>query len=287
MTVSLNSPEFRKLTKFPAKDVDRIVQYTKDYLERYLELESLVCVLGEFKNPLEDLPEINGLDDIENATRSLRKAWKLDDKPIYNLVGLLEDLHIKVVPLAAEEDFDGMQAIVNNTIPVIAYNTRKIRKPDRIRFTILHELAHLILKVNHHTFHRKEQLCNQFAASMLLPKTSLVAETGSVRQKLMIEELGQIKEQFGISIQAALFRLKDLSIINDHYFKQFYFYINQMNWRVDEPFDYTGLEKSSRFDQLLFRALAEGVMDENKAAELKNVSLQEFRRERLSIYSPN
>ena len=42
-------------------------------------------------------------------------------------------------------------------------------KPDRIRFTLLHELAHLLLKFGDVSNKQKETLCHQFSRAMLLP----------------------------------------------------------------------------------------------------------------------
>lgn len=74
----------------------------------------------------------------------------------FNVVELLEDKNIKVVKLDVNDDFDGLQTFVNGSIPVIAYNVLKINKPDRIRFTLLHELAHLLLTFGDITLKQKE-----------------------------------------------------------------------------------------------------------------------------------
>jgi predicted HTH domain antitoxin len=46
---------------------------------------------------------------------------------------------------------------------------------------------------------------------------------------------------------------------------------------VNEPVEYIGEEKSNRFEQLLFRALAEELISMSKAAALNNQSMAEFR----------
>jgi predicted HTH domain antitoxin len=59
--------------------------------------------------------------------------------------------------------------------------------------------------------------------------------------------------------------------------------VNQMNWKVDEPVEYDGIEASNRFDQLIYRALAEDQISMSKAASLKNQKLAEFRNETLLV----
>jgi Zn-dependent peptidase ImmA (M78 family) len=147
----------------------------------------------------------------------------------------------------------------------------------------LHELAHLLLTFGELTDRQIETFCHQFAGSMLLPDTALKAALGEHRNKLFLPELGNIKKQYGISMQAVVMRAKACNVINDNYTRQFFFMMNQMNWKVDEPVQYEGIEESTRFDQLIYRALAEDQISMSKAASLKNQKLAEFRNETLLV----
>jgi predicted HTH domain antitoxin len=53
---------------------------------------------------------------------------------------------------------------------------------------------------------------------------------------------------------------------------------------VDEPYEYEGVEKSNRFEQLLFRALIEEQISMSKAAALKNQSLADFKKEHQMVF---
>ena len=119
---------------------------------------------------------------------------------------------------------------------------------------------------------------------MLLPDSTLKSELGNHRSKLSMNELGNIKKQYGISMQAIAMRAKDCEIINDHYTKQFFFLFKQMNWKIDEPFDYFGIEESNRFEQILFRALIENQIDSKKAATLMNMSEIDFKKKYQSLF---
>ena len=233
--VELDEVEFRKLSKMPQKEASIIKEITKEKLSRYLELEEILGLSNEFEDYLKDFEIITEYKQVNEAAELLREKWGLGYGPIFNIVELLEDKNIKVVDLRVNEDFDGLQTRVNGTIPVVVFNANKINKPDRIRFTLLHELAHLLLKFGDITERQKETLCHQFAGAMLLPEKTLRAELGDHRNKLSINELGNIKKKYGISMQAIVIRAKDCGIINEHYTKQFFFLIKQMNWKVDEP----------------------------------------------------
>ena len=277
--VELGEVEFRKLSKMPQKEALIIKEITKEKLSRYLELEEILGLRNEFDDYLKDFGTVTHYEQVNRAAKLLREKWNLGNGAIFNIVELLEDKYIKVVDIKVNDDFDGLQTRVNGAIPVVAYNANKINKPDRIRFTLLHELAHLLLRFGDVTEKQKETLCHQFAGAMLLPEETIKAELGEHRNKLSALELANIKKQYGISMQAIIMRAKDCRIINENYAKQLFFLFKQMNWKIDEPYDYEGVEQSNRFEQLLFRALIEDQISMSKAASLNNQNLSDFRKE--------
>lgn len=279
--INIEKVEFRKQEQLQVKEQGIIIEQTKEYLSRYLELEGVTGTTQDFINPLKDnIQTVHSYDEANIAAEKLRELWGLGETPISNVIELLEEKNIKIIKIDADLSFDGLQAIVNGNIPVIAYNAKLSNKQDRIRFTLLHELAHLMLSYAMLGIpeNNKETLCHQFAGAMLLPTKSLKEKLGDNRTRISIQELGNIKRQYGISMQAVVMRAKECNIINDHYTKQFFFMMKQMNWRVDEPIDYEGTEESNRFEQILFRALAEEVITVEKAAFFVNQDISEFKK---------
>ncbi|GAB5538316.1 MAG: XRE family transcriptional regulator [Salibacteraceae bacterium] len=284
-SVELGAIEFRKLDRLPKKTEYKIVEEARDFLERYIELEEILGIEPEYENPLATNEPISSFEDIENAAAELRELWNMGTDPIANVAELLEDQHIKVVELDTDQDFDGLQTWVNGNIPVIAFNKVKLNKSDRIRFTLLHELAHLLLgdRFENVTHNKMEKLCHKFASCLLLPREAIIKELGENRNRVFIPELGNIKKQYGISIQAIVMLACDMEIVNPNYKKEFFRMMNQMNWRVDEPVSYDGAEGSHRFEQLVYRALAEDQISMNKAADLMNQKLAEFKRKSILV----
>jgi Zn-dependent peptidase ImmA (M78 family)/transcriptional regulator with XRE-family HTH domain len=281
-TIVFGEIEFRKLKNLAVKDENRIIESVKDTLSRYLELEDVMSLARKFENPLADFGKIESGEQVEAAAERLREVWGLGSGPIFNILELLEDKHIKVIEInGGYEGFDGMQTWVNGDIPVIAINRDRLKSLDRIRFTVFHELAHLLLSVKHFEDKEKERYCHRFAGALLFPKQVALLELGDRRSNLLIQELGAIKKHYGVSIQALVMRARALDIISESYCRKFFFYMNQMGWKQTEPYEYVGEEKSGRFDQLLFRALAEEVISIGKAAALKNQTIAEFREKYL------
>ncbi len=110
-----------------------------------------------------------------------------------------------------------------------------------------------------------------------MPEDLFRKELGEKRNRIFFKELSAIKKQYGISYQAIIYRAKHLNIISDSYLRQFMYMMSNMGYRINEPVIYEGYEKSNRFSQLLYRAVAEDIISASKAAALNNQKLAEFR----------
>lgn len=275
--VDLQKIEFRKLQKLSVKENQQIVEQTKDFLERYIELEEILGIENRFNNHLADLP-IKSNEDVEHLVKQLRKDWKLGNDPLFNMVELMEDHGIKVMEVDAPLSFSGMSTWVNGKIPVMVLNSKLDEFLDRKRFTALHELGHLMMpQIEKLELKKKESYCHYFAAAMLMPEEIFKKELGNKRHKIFFNELAAIKLQYGISYQAMIFRARDLGVISESYCKQFMFMMSNMGYKINEPVAYKGYEKSNRFTQLIYRAVAEEIISASKGAALNNQKLAEFR----------
>jgi Zn-dependent peptidase ImmA (M78 family) len=239
------------------------------------ELENILAISSEFVNPLVS-NSISSLQDIEDASLELRSAWELGLNPIFNVIEMLEDNNIKVFEIDAPESFDGLSAHVNGK-PIILVN--KNFDLVRRRFTALHELAHLLLKFDT-SFDEKmiERYCHAFAGAFLIPKRRFIEEFTKHRNHISLEELKHVKSYYGISIQAMMARAKNLNVISELVYKNFSINFSRMGYRKNEPGEYTGIEDSMRFKQLLHRAAAEEMISLSKAASLNNQNLSQFRK---------
>ncbi len=276
-TLELANVNFRKIEELHQKEQEMIREGASDFLERYLELEKLLGLESEFVNPLPDL-KIHSFEDVENAAIFLRNTWGLGDAPLNNVIEVLEDLNIKVLELEAEDGFSGLSAWIEH-IPIIVLNSR--HPNDRKRFTALHELFHLLASYELDMKEKDiERFCHYFAAAMLFPASRMRKELGENRHHIFAHELGLMKRQYGISIQAMAIRAKNLGIVSENQLAQFRREMKENGMLREEPsvYDYRGEEKSNRFLQLLLRAVAEEAISMSKAAALNHQKLAEFRQ---------
>ncbi len=277
-TVALDRIEYRKRTTLPKKRLDAIEHEVIDQIERRIELENLFPAPPvQGFTPVNGLPEsITELDQIEAVAEAVREAWDLGYDPIPDLIDVLETHGIRVFMIDANADskFDGLAASVNG-MPIIVVGSNW--PGDRQRFTLAHELGHLMLSGRLAPEMIEEQACNRFAGAFLLPRQSVQQELGTRRSDIEPKELSLLKDEFGLSMAGVRYRARDLAIVSPAWCTEQARLFRIKGWHITEPGNPYPTEKAHVFEQLLFHALAEDYIGESKAAELMKMPLTEFR----------
>lgn len=278
--VELQEMKHRKHSQLPKKALAQIEGDVKEQLERFIELEQLLPngPVQAFKLP-ENLPApIANLDEIETVARQLRESWDLGVDPIPVLTDMLEERGIKVFQSQAiNERFDGMAATVDE-IPVIVVG--RGWPGDRQRFTLAHELGHLVLKGRLAPDVEEEAAANRFAGAFLVPADEVRKELGEKRSWLEPRELEVLKKTYGLSMQGWMHRAKDLGILPESHYVEMRKFFSTRGWNKTEPGEQYPSERPQLFDQLVYRALAQDLISEAKAAELLHMPLVDFQKKR-------
>jgi Zn-dependent peptidase ImmA (M78 family)/transcriptional regulator with XRE-family HTH domain len=278
----LDGVEFRK-KKIASKREEAFVEgQTLHLLERYLAIEGALGLASVvWDRPREAPYPVNTVADAENAARAARTHWGLGIDAILNLSELLEERGIKILS-ADLSDIDGLTARVRRKdgepIPVIVVkgNTWSERK----RFTLAHELGHMMMEARPGV--DAEKAANRFAGAFLMPAEALWREIGKHRTSISLGELVRIKDLFGASLQAIVYRCHDLGIITGAAYRRMFQIFNERGWRKP-PFEEPGArppseEQPKRMERLCFRALTEGLISESKAAEILGISVRSLTR---------
>ncbi|MBN1905361.1 MAG: ImmA/IrrE family metallo-endopeptidase [Deltaproteobacteria bacterium] len=275
--IDVEGIEFRKRSRLAKKEEDRVKYKTIEFVQKYLEIEEILGLTPSFKNPVTQ-NYVKNYEDIEKAAAEIRKKWKLGNGPVPNLIELLEDKGFKIFEMDADEQFDGLSGFVEGKkIPVIAIFKKS--EPVRKRFTIAHELGHLLLEFPEAKKESPEKLCHAFAGALLLPREVMIEELWEKRSRITEWELMKIRGLYGVSMQAIMARAFHLGIITANVYRQFNIFVNKNGWRKSEPGVYEGIEEANRFKQLVMYAAAEQIISFSKGAELFNQSLGEFEKE--------
>lgn len=263
------------------------------FLEHYSSLENLLGLKRRWKEILTPLDRDdfagNGFETCDNLGTDLHKRLDLGSRPACNLLNILENtLRFKIIHLDLGEGLSGA-SIVDNTLGVgILINTHDA--PWRRNFDLAHELFHI---VTWHIFTHEEigdgsqktmpeRYADSFAASLLLPKESMMASLKeiAVNQQLKLVDIIELAKEFGVSSEAVFWRLVNLKIIkksqvdkilNDPEFRNL-----DRNLRTSLYAEQKPEKFPQRFISLACRCLMEGKISRGLFAEYMGIDRSEI-----------
>jgi Zn-dependent peptidase ImmA (M78 family)/DNA-binding XRE family transcriptional regulator len=277
--VSLRTPAWRKRSSLPSKMEKSILSQAQDWLERYLEVEDLFPDRTDVSPASEPLKNVKGpvcsLDEAEKKADELRTLWDIGSDPIENLTELLEEKGVKVGLVEGPDSFDACTFVTEEDEPVIVIN--RSMSGDRQRFSLAHELGHIVIEPVNGV--DPEKVAHRFAGAFLAPAEAVRRELGGHRRTLSIYELHLLKHKYGLSMQAWIYRAKDLGVLSESSARNLFRQFRLKGWYRKEPGDSLPVEEPKRFERLIMRALSEELISESRAAELLGKPFAEFWRE--------
>lgn len=208
--------------------------------EAYRITSELMCKAGYGGPALPFATQDVTNDDIENLAAETREALQIGgDGPIMHITRSCERAGIAVVPLTLPGEEDETQKVDHFGISywpaphepaLIAYFTGG--PGDRLRFTIAHELGHLILHSRRRVIADPEGEAHRFAGALLLPRKRAV---DLLSAPVVLTELARMKAIWGISIQALIMRGWHLGLIDDARKKSLFIQLGVRGWKRNEP----------------------------------------------------
>lgn len=195
----------------------------------------------------DDIPTVDKdtFDNIEQIAEYVRSCWALGDKPIENMVSLLESKGIIVSSFVVEnKKIDAFTQIhLNGEIEqfcVVLGNDKQ--SMVRRNFDAAHELGHIILHRNigdlsnlsKIEMKRLEDEANAFAAGFLLPSKSFFADLVSPNK---LDFYISLKKKWKVSIAAMIMRSKQLGRLNNNQYLYLFKQLSSNQWRTREPYD--------------------------------------------------
>ncbi|MCT0197680.1 ImmA/IrrE family metallo-endopeptidase [Lactobacillus helveticus] len=221
--------------KQPSKTYKKAAAYLRDYFENYIDFPTLDTNI-----------ELDGSP--ENAANELRELWQLDDRPINDIVDLMERHGLIIVNVDFNSNkIDARSGYVEigekqyYIVLVNAENTNFFRD----QFTLAHELGHYAMHAK--LYHPQEDLlgqdyrnieneANKFASAFLMPKDSFTADLtrdGFINLDTFID----LKSKWNVSIAAMVHRAHDLELIDDREYVKLQKQISYRGWRTKEIMD--------------------------------------------------
>lgn len=239
---SVDVPEgtlrFRKYSGSRVSETHRVEELVKEGWRVFSEL----MAAAEYPTP--KLPVINGREafDIEELAEETRRSLGLDRlKPIGHLTRSVERHGIAVIPVVLpsldQELGDGIGHFGVSCWPSsIEYGLIGVfaGTGDRERFTIAHELGHMVLHSSPRgSGYDAEAEAHRFAGAFLLPKDRMIESIGSTPPTL--KDLAMLKARWGVSMQAIIMRGAHLGLIDDSRKTSLFKQLSARRWRTSEP----------------------------------------------------
>lgn len=281
--IELTGVDFRKAPHAGAKEERAVEAVVLDQVERYLELEELLPGIEQaWKASRGNAFEIRRIEDAEAAADVLRQQWSLGVDPIPSMAELLEDKGVKVIALDLPENVSGSKAYVQRPerkdVAVIVVNQG--HNGERQRFTLAHELAHLVLRFSGLSEKDEEKAADRFAGAFLMPQQTVLRLLGQHRTSISLGELVELKKLFRVSIASLVVRCSQLGVLTKAAYGRVWGQIRSLGWNGPSSSEPHRLEAEvpQRMERLCLRAVAEEAISEARAAELLNISVRELGR---------
>lgn len=193
-------------------------------------------------------------EDPSSAADLIRSALGLGpDTPIENLTYTLEQAGVKVV--ATPVELSGRMAFSTwvgerTSEPLLVVS--KVASGDRLRFSLAHELGHLVLHFGRGGARVRdvEREAGSFASALLLPAQAMRAE---LTTPVTLTSLAPLKKRWGVSLQALILRSRDLGIISLKRSRSLFRQLTALGYRIHEPDELAIPVEQPR----LFRKMAE------------------------------
>lgn len=253
---------YRKNRSLSKKSQTKLKIIVEDSINDYLDVLEL---LGE--KPVEiHKYHVSSDAEAEEASLKFRLENNVNDlMPLTDLTSVIENLGINIIYLDDDRDylrgFDGVSEIIEDH-PFICLT--KNANHFRQRFTLAHELGHLVLDIDEGS--DEESVCDIFASSLLLPKRALIKEFGEKRNSIEWQEFIEAQREYGISIKSIIYRLHREGVITDGRYKAYNIMFNKLSKGYECAVKTN--EQTSKYKMLVYRLRGEGIITESRFQEL-------------------
>ena len=231
-----------------------------------------------FEIPAPSIPVHSGIDP-ENAAMAVRGEWGLGERPIVNMIQLLEARGVRVYSVPDSAALDAY-SLWRNDIPYIFLNTTK--SSERTRMDAAHELGHLVL---HSRGGVKgidaEKQARSFASVFLMPRGSILAETP---KNGSLQRLVQVKRHWNVSLAALVYRMHELGMLTKWHYQLLFMEIGRRGYRTNEP-NSCPHEQSQVLAKVFTALTEEGLSMPNVAKQLR-ITTNELNTLVLGIIAP-
>jgi Zn-dependent peptidase ImmA (M78 family)/DNA-binding XRE family transcriptional regulator len=220
----IDASSFRALSNLTAKQRDQAIGAgafslaLSDWIDKHFRL-------------LEPkVPQLEGVDP-ETAAAAVRSEWGLGERPIRNMIHVLEAHGVRVFSLTEENLSVDAYSFWRGDLPYVFLNTMK--SAERSRMDAAHELGHLVLHWKGGVRGRdSEHEAQQFGSAFLMPRDSVLAEAPRGGR---LDQIIRAKSRWGVAAASLTYRMHKLGLLSDWQYRAVFLAISREGYRTNEP----------------------------------------------------
>ena len=207
----------------------------------------------------------------EAAAMSVRNQWGLGERPVSNMIHLLELHGTRVFSLAEDTRVVDAYSFWRNETPFVFLNTGK--SAERSRMDAAHELGHLVLhsKGGSQRSRKAEREAQLFGSAFLMPRSSVLER---VRPGLTVPQIIKAKHYWKVSAANLTYRMRQLELLTEYHYTRTFMELSSHGYRSNEP-DPLPRETSQVLDEV-FRRLRERGLSVAKVANELSIHPEEL-----------
>lgn len=271
--IPVEAVSFRALSKTPAFRREAVLAAGE------IAREIATWISERYRLPAADVPSLNlppeaSLHDVETIALRVRSQWDLDQRPIPNMVHLLEAQGVRVFSLVQEiRDVDAFSLYIENE-PFIFIDTGKTA--ERQRFDAAHELGHLVMHQGRERVQSREaeRQADRFAAAFLMPRADVLAHN---LRNASPDQLIRASRRWRVSAMALTHRVSELGLLTEWGYRSACVELAKRGYRRSEP-ESQLVPESSQVLEKVFAHLREAGSGIKMITDSTKLTYEEFNR---------
>lgn len=256
--IDTGAVSFRSFSKMSARERDAALAAGE------LGLDLSRWVDSRFSLPTENLIDLSYESNPEAAASALRECWGIGEKPIGNILALIETQGVRVFSLSENTASVNAFSFWRDNKPFIFLNNFKT--PESSNFDIAHELGHLVMHKHGDPKGGRniERDADQFASAFLMPRNDVRARFPTSPS---VDLIIGAKKRWKVSAMAMARRLFDVNRLSEWQYKSTCIELSRRGYRSSEP-DGVERETSVVWKKILTQLWAEKLTKNDIANDL-------------------
>ncbi|WP_405365513.1 ImmA/IrrE family metallo-endopeptidase [Kitasatospora sp. NBC_00039] len=221
------------------------------------------------------VPRIEVDDELSprDAAREVRRLWSLQPGPVDNLILVLEEAGCLVVTVDLDSDLlDAASQWPKGQDPLLLLNSRA--PGGRCRFSVAHELGHLVMHGTPGAGTKQEKEADAFASEFLMPAADI---RSAFKSQVDLARLAGLKSVWKVSMAALLRRAFQLGALSEWNYRTLTIEMSALGYRTAEPVE-IAREQPGRVPDVVRRLLGECGMNIAEAAACARLLPEDFQR---------